>query len=69
MAAAAEMLWVLGFETAAEAEDALAELAACEELNLVTWRNPESDRLRVQLTAVNVERGFIDFRHVGSSGN
>ncbi len=51
MAAAAEMLWVLGFETAAEAEDALAELAACEELNLVTWRNPESDRLRVQLFA------------------
>ncbi len=25
------------------------------------------DRLRVQLTAVNVERGFIDFRHVGPS--
>ena len=45
----ADMLWVLGFEVAESAEEALAELGACEELNLVTWRNPESDRLRVQL--------------------
>jgi ribosomal protein L11 methyltransferase len=44
-----EMLWVLGFEVSTSDEDALAELGACEELNLVTWRNPESDRLRVQL--------------------
>lgn len=47
----AENLWVIGFEVAESAEDALAELGACEELNLVTWRNPESDRLRVQLFA------------------
>ena len=26
------------------------------------------DRLRVQLTAINVERGFIDFKKVGSAG-
>ncbi|OHD72809.1 MAG: ribonuclease II [Spirochaetes bacterium RBG_13_68_11] len=27
------------------------------------------DRIRVQLTSVDVERGFIDFRNVGSSGH
>ena len=47
----ADMLWVLGFEVTESAEEALAELGACEELNLVTWRNPESDRLRVQIFA------------------
>ena len=26
------------------------------------------DRLRVQLTSINVERGFIDFKKVGSAG-
>ena len=46
-----DMLWVLSFEVAESAEEALAELGACEELNLVTWRNPESDRLRVQFFA------------------
>ena len=27
------------------------------------------DRIRVQLIAVDVERGFIDFKRVGSAGN
>jgi exoribonuclease-2 len=27
------------------------------------------NRLRVQLTAVNVERGFIDFKKVGPAGH